>query len=214
MAGGLKFAMVVWTQLADGTRVPGAQPILFKLATPIQDFRVPAPGFGSGFWAAMEERMVYQVYRTFTMRGGESGQWPGLSDKYGKRKARKYPGGPLLWASGAMMNSFFGGAGHVFTQTAMGMNWGSDNPLAGYHQRGHTSPTPLPQRRIWDPDPEFAGQLQSDGARYVAALYRAAGFKIGKELGVKLTRVQASQVGFAELGGYGAAPIGQGAIPL
>ena len=206
--------MIVWTVDKDGKRYPGAEPIFFRLKTPIGDFREPAPGFGSGFWAAMEERMVEQVQRTFTMRGGEAGQWPGLSDKYAKVKARKYPGGPLLWASGAMMNSFFGGAGHVFTQTAMGMKWGSENPLAGYHQRGHTSPTPLPQRRIWDPDPEFAGQLQSDGARYVAARYRAAGFKIGKELKQKFTRLQASRVGFAELGGYGAAPIGQGAIPI
>jgi hypothetical protein len=214
MANGLKFSMVVWTVDKDGKRYPGAEPILFRLKTPIEDFRAPAPGFGSGFWAATEERMVEQVYRTFVQRGGATEQWPGLSEKYGKRKAQKYPGSPILWQTGAMISSFFGGEGHVFEQSAMGMRWGSTNPLAGYHQRGHQTPTPLPQRRLWDPDAEFAGELQSDGARYVAARYRSAGFRVGKELGVTLTRPQASQVGFAQLGGFGAAPIGQAALPL
>jgi hypothetical protein len=91
------------------------------------------------------------------------------------------------------------------------MRWGTTNPLAGYHQRGHETPTPLAQRRLWDPDPEFAGELQSDATRYVGARYRQEGFRVGKELGRKFDRVQASKVGFAELGGFGAAPIGQAA---
>jgi hypothetical protein len=207
VAGFLQFSMVVWSVDKGGQRTLGAEPILFRLRTPLKDFTVPTQEFRQGLWAAMEELMVEQVYWTFMARGGATGPWAGLSEKYAKRKAAKYPGSPLLWASGAMMSSFFGGTGHVFEQGPLGMKWGTLNPLAGYHQRGHGSPTPLPQRRLWDPPETFGGNLESTAVRYCAERYREQGFRIGKEAGVSLSRPQASLAGKLVLGGGYGAPL-------
>lgn len=228
MANFLRFSMVVWTVDKDGHRYPSAAPLMLKLKTPVKDFRVSAPGFERGLfpvWATDCEQVVRMVAAD---KGGPRGTWAPLStkrrkDKHGREipgtsyaeiKRKKYPGMPMLVARGDMIQSFWGGPNHVFEQTAMGMKWGTTNPLAGYHQRGHETPTFLPTRRMWDPGPEFARAMQSDAVRYLAARYRQEGFRVGKELGVKLSRVQASRVGFAELGGFGAAPIGQAAMPI
>ena len=102
----------------------------------------------------------------------------------------------------------------------MGVTFGNQNPLAGYHFRGHETPTPLPRRPLGMPDEEFGARRRSAGARYCAAAYRQEGFRVAKEAGVSLTRPQASLAGKMVLsGGYGnlappAKGLNQLAMPL
>jgi hypothetical protein len=220
MAKFLKFAMNLYTVDADGKRYPGVKPILFRLKTPIEDFREAAPGFPQGYWWNVQTRLSTNVMREISDQATPIGPFAALSEKYEKRKAKKYGEQPILIASGEMLEGFFSGSDHVFEEGPMGMKWGNRNPLAGYHFRGHLAgeggaKSTLPRRPLGMPPEDFGGTLQSDAVRYVGARYRIAGFRVGKEAGVGLTRVQASQVGKMVLGGeYGAVPLAQTAAPI
>ncbi len=234
MAQFLKFAMSVYTVDADGNRYPGTKPILFRLRTPIQDFREAAPGFPQGFWWNTQLRLSTNVMNEITEQATPIGPFAPLSterrkDKHGRKipgtsyaeiKAKKYGAQPILIATGEMLEGFFSGSDHVFEQSPMGMRWGNRKPLIGYHFRGHMrgqggARSTLPRRPLGMPPDDFGATIQSDAVRYVGARYRIAGFRVGKEAGVGLTRVQASQVGKMVLGGgYGAVPLAQTATPI
>jgi hypothetical protein len=164
--------------------VQGTETLFFRMTTPLKDFSAPAAGFPGGLWPRFEEELQKQVIAQFAESGGPSGAWPALSDKppgkgYASRKATQYPGAGILVASGELMASFVqGGAGHVFESRPMGMTWGSTNPLAGYHQRGHSTPTPLPQRKLFDWDSGLAGNLRSASLAYMRARYRQVGIAL------------------------------------
>jgi len=216
----LKFSMTLWTVDKDGKRYPGAAPIAFRLRTPIEDFRVSAPGFDRGYFWNVQSRLGMNVSQQMFSQATPIGPFAPLSDKppgkgYASWKRKKYGEQAILMATGDLFLSFFEGADHVCEETAQNMKWGTTNPLAGYHFRGHTSPTPLPRRPLGMPPDDFGSMVQSDAARYVAARYRQEGFRVAKEAGVGLTRPQASQVGRMVLGGgYGALPIGQAAMGI
>jgi hypothetical protein len=206
----LNFSMVVWTRDKGGKRILGAEPIAFRLRTPLQDFRVATRGFPAGFWDRARERMQDELMETAGEQGGASGAWAALSDKppgrgYASRKRKQYGEMPILQASGAMLASFFGGSDYVFEQSATAMRWGSKNPLAGYHQRGHLTPTPLPQRRLWDPGPELRTGIRSDAVRYCAERYREQGFRLAGavpgETAWTPTRAEATAAGRAFFAG-------------
>lgn len=217
----LKVNFVIWTVDKDGKRIPGAEPLLYKLRTPIEDFRVPAPGYPQGYWSDCQLDWTTMVMDQLTSQATPIGPMAALSDKYAKRKARKYGADqPILIASGDMFEGFFSGPDHVFRETAMGVTFGNQNPRAGYHFRGHETPTPLPRRPLGMTDEQFGPRRRSAAVRYCAAGYRQEGFRVAKEAGVNLTRTQATLVGKMVLGGgYGnlappAAGIGQPAMPI
>jgi hypothetical protein len=215
MAGSLKFSMVVWSVDADGKRYLGTQPLFFKLKALVEDFRVPTRGFPTGLFASgWRPRLQDSVLKTILNEGGASGPWAGLStkrrrDKHGREipgtsyaeiKAKKYPGSQILQRTGAMLRSLFTGEDYVFEEDARNMKWGSSDPVVGYHMRGHSSPTPLPRRMVYDPNArELQLDLMSDGLRYENERGREAGFAEAKTLGLKLSRPQASRLGMAVL---------------
>jgi hypothetical protein len=150
------------------------------------------------------------VIKTMRDEGGASGRWPALSTKrqhdkngreipgtsYAEIKAKQFPAAQILQRTGKMLRSLMTGDDFVFEQSPMGMKWGSNDPVLGYHQRGHSSPTRLPQRRVWDPNSkELSLELQSDAVRYTGERYREAGFHEAKVLGLKISRPQASRLG-------------------
>jgi hypothetical protein len=218
--GFLKFAMNVYTVDVDGKRYPGVKPVLFRLKTPIQDFRTPAQGFAQGYWREVAADLERNVTQEMFDQATPIGPFAPLSEEYEKRKAKKYGDQAILMATGQMFMSFFEGADHVWEEGPMGMRWGTQNPLAGYHFRGHLAgqggaKSTLPRRPLGMPATEFGSTIQSKAVRYVAARYRQEGFRVASESGVSLSRVQASQVGKMVLGGgYGAVPIGQAAAEI
>jgi len=186
--------------LIFNVKVQESPQLFFRLKTPIQNFMASAPGFPQGLWGKYEGEFKQTVLEAFSGQGGASGPWAHLSPEYAERKGKKYPGATILQADGQLLASFFGGGDYVYEPRALGMRWGSRNPLAGYHQRGHESPTRLPQRKMFDPDADFIGRLRSAAVRYVQAAYRAAGFRIAKETYgpaeyAGITRPEASALG-------------------
>jgi hypothetical protein len=225
MPGFLKFAMNVYTVDANGKRYPGTKPILFRLRTPIEDFREAAPGFPQGYWREVAMDLERNATQEMFNQATPIGPFAPLSDNppgkgYASRKEKKYGDQAILMATGQMFMSFFEGADHVWEEGPMGMRWGTRNALAGYHFRGHLAGeggarSTLPRRPLGMPPDDFDRTVQSAAVKYVDARYRIAGFRVAKEAGVDLTRVQASQVGRMALGGgYGAVPLRQEAMPL
>ena len=168
--------------------IAGTETLAFKLDEPLRDWSVPTQGFPGGLWGFFRGEFGQEVEDAFSAQGGASGPWAPLSTtpppKGGNAatKARKFGGSQILQATGGLLGSFFGGAGFRYESRPMSMTWGSDNPLAGYHQRGHAAAgghtTRLPQRKIWDPDAGFFGRLRSGAVRYMNARYRRQGFRL------------------------------------
>ena len=200
----LRFSLVVWSKDKDGKRWPSATPVFFRIKTPLQDFRPPAPGFPQGLWWQYQKRLSSNVMSQMVDQATPIGPMTELSPEYAKRKEKKYPGNPILIASGGMFQGYFDGADHVFEETPQGMRWGNQNPLAGYHFRGHQTPTPLPRRPLGMPPDDFGGALQSDGVRYMRARYRQEGFRMAKSRGEKISSATAKQWGYES---FAAAPI-------
>lgn len=201
----LNFSMVVWTVLKDGTRIPDAEPILFLLETPIQDFRFPTRGFPQGYWWNAQLRLSTNVMEQITSQATPIGPLAALSEKYAKRKRHKYGDQPILIATGGMLADFFEGPNHIFEEGPKGMKWGNRNPLIGYHFRGHATPTPLPRRPLGMPPDEFGPTVRSDAVRYCAERYREQGFRLAAAVPSEtplatLTRAQATAGGRAYFG--------------
>lgn len=85
--------------------------------------------------------------QNFVSEGGAFGHgWAPLAPSTIARK--RGPG--ILVETGELMNSLTirGAPGNVFRVTSNSLEVGSSNPKAGWHQRGHSSPTRLPQRLV------------------------------------------------------------------
>lgn len=111
---------------------------------------------------------------------GEHGQWKGLKSPYSERKARLFPGKPILQASGKMMKDLLSESNDGET-TAMTMMYGTDIKYALYHQTGTRK---MAARRIFDP--EYADSkgtmkrlIRVAVARAVANYARSVGFAMG-----------------------------------
>ncbi len=102
------------------------------------------------------------VARQFSEEGGgpSQGKWPELSDAYAARKARRWPGRPILVASGALVaaltNSHSAGALRETTPTTLA--YGTRGiEYASYHQTG----TPrMPSRPPVDFDDDAADAIE------------------------------------------------------
>lgn len=75
--------------------------------------------------------------RGATINGGQ--RWQRLNDKYAARKAKKYPGRPLLVATGKMQGSF------KYDSTGMSVTIYNTDPKFEYHQSSDTRRV-LPRR--------------------------------------------------------------------
>ena len=87
-------------------------------------------------------------------RQGSHGKWAALSPAYAAQKARRYPGKPILEASGAMKNDLLSESNEGET-TAQTMLYGTKIKYALFHQtgtKGKSGKPKMPARRIFDPE--------------------------------------------------------------
>jgi phage gpG-like protein len=108
-------------------------------------------------WGELADRFASANRRQFASEGRYgSGGWPELSPAYAKTKARKYPGKPILEASGDLMESLTSRPFGVEALLPGSMVVGSGIPYGRYHQQGggnlpRRRPVELPEgeRRTW-----------------------------------------------------------------
>jgi phage gpG-like protein len=84
--------------------------------------------------------------RQFDTQGVYSGGWSPLSPAYAARKAREFPGQPILQATGDLMRSLTRGPA-VRIVRPQSVMFGSDVEYGRYHQAGTPN---MPQRRPVD----------------------------------------------------------------
>lgn len=99
-------------------------------------------------WALIEAdfyRMEQEQWASEGSRGGD--KWPPLSPAYAAWKARRYPGQPLMVATGALRDSMTkqGATGQVRVIDKFRMELGTEIEYGVYHQYGGGD---LPQRKI------------------------------------------------------------------
>jgi phage gpG-like protein len=117
---------------------------------------------------------------------GSHGKWAALSPVYAAWKSKRYPGKPILQASGAMMKDLLSEINEGET-TARSMLYGTRIPYALYHQTGTKTKTgkrKMPARRIFDPEMSDApgtmkGLIKMSVARGVTNYARRLGFALG-----------------------------------
>lgn len=110
---------------------------------------------------------------------GQHGRWKELSEPYATRKAKKYPGAPILVASGKMKRSLLSesNTGEMTPRTLL---YGSNIKYARYHQTGTKD---MPARRIFDPERSdgpgtMPRMIRVSVARAVTNYARRRGFAI------------------------------------
>lgn len=83
----------------------------------------------------------------FDTQGGDVGGWKPLSSKYAAWKAKRYPGQPILVATGELRQSLVneGGFGAIEVVSAFELRFGTEVKHAKYHQFGTGK---MPARRI------------------------------------------------------------------
>lgn len=127
---------------------------LSGLANDIRDWRP--------LWRDLNEYLSDRIEEQFNTEGGFSGGWAPLNPEYAAWKARRYPGAPILVATGKLKRSYRkGGRGHVFQSTRDKMRWGSSVPYGVFHQQGTQN---MPARPIltFDAGDESAILLQAN----------------------------------------------------
>lgn len=108
-------------------------------------------------WNAMADRFAVAERRQFSSEGGYgSGGWAPLSPAYAARKARAYPGKPILERTGKLVGSLTRRPFDVEDIHPSYMRLGTSVAYARYHQRGTEKmparpPVALPEteRREW-----------------------------------------------------------------
>ena len=146
-----------------------------SLAAMVKDFR-------PHIWPQVRNRAIKPwLKQQFATEGhGEHGKWAPLSEKYAQRKEKKYPGKPILVASGRMKKSLLSNSNQG-VMTARTFQYGSDVPYSLYHQTGTSRG--LPARRIFDPEVgdgrgTLKHMIQSAVALGVSNHARALGFAV------------------------------------
>lgn len=99
------------------------------------------------------------------------GTWAPLNPRYAAQKERRWPGRPILVASGALLESVTGGTGFVKIITPTALALGTNIPYAIYHQRGTTY---MPRRAVIDLSKENRTVISKIVQRYLAKRAREA----------------------------------------
>lgn len=113
----------------------------------------------------------------FDSKGGRSGDdWAPLSPAYAARKARIYPGMPILRASDRMFRSLVDQSSDSIAELEpREMTYGTRAPYARYHQKG----TPkMPRRRILAITPEDRRYVQQAVRAHLGTQARISGFEV------------------------------------
>lgn len=86
----------------------------------------------------VRDAYIARVENAFRTRGASVGGWRPLSPEYAGWKRNRYPGRPLLIASGEMQQAVTrtNNSQFVFDRKPSRVTLGSNSPLAGYHQAG------------------------------------------------------------------------------
>ena len=102
-----------------------------QLATKVSDLSAAWPAIRDLFYQF--ERLAFETEG----RSSASGKWAGLTERYSKWKARKYPGRPILQRTSALMSSLTRtGFGSDVKSGPLWLQVSSDVEYAQYHQRG------------------------------------------------------------------------------
>lgn len=98
-------------------------------------------------WRSVLPYLQRATGQTFASQGGRIGQqWQPLSTGYAKRKARVFPGKPILRATDAMFNSLTSQTGDsVVEMTGDSLVYGTRDRKAKWHQGGTRK---MPRRKI------------------------------------------------------------------
>lgn len=128
-------------------------------------------------WPKVIERFRTQEERRFATEnvGGPSGRYAALSPAYARRKAIRYPGAPILTATGRLRASLAAsGAGSVIEQSPRRLFMGSTVPYGAYHQAGTSR---IPRRPAVDPSSKDVAEFVSEIWRYIESVKVKSGFK-------------------------------------
>ena len=185
--------------------VPNAKDIAFR----IERFGVQLTDWRAA-WPSVTRRLAVMLAGQFELEGGRGsrGGWPPLSPRYARRKQKRYPGRPVLQASGRLRSSLVGKSADTVEALEPGrMKFGTRVPYAIFHQTGTRN---MPARPIFDPRREdrveFQNALREEALEFVQALGFAIALGSGKSSASRLSRFG---LGAAALtGGPGADLIG------
>lgn len=92
-----------------------------------------------GTWKAVAREFYKIIKAQFDSEGGSgrSGKWAPLTPKYAAIKAKKYPGGSILVATGALRASLTsGGPNAIYEESSQELTIGTKDQKAGFHQYG------------------------------------------------------------------------------
>lgn len=138
---------------------------------------------------------------------GAHGKWAELSEDYKRQKERKYPGQPILQASGKMYKALMAAEG-TLGERSMEFGPGPSVPYALYHQTGYRTRlgtgsgasdtmgrlsqsitaqfrmANVPARRIIDPDEKFTLAIRREVTRGIISYIRRYGFAVSSSMNV------------------------------
>lgn len=136
----------------------------------IRDFRPVWPEIHMYFLRASLEQFATQG-----ARGGQT--WQPLSERYGKWKAKRYPGKPILVATERLRRSLSlggqKGGDQVYEASPLSLTMGTAVPYARYHQRGTAR---MAARPILQPTQRDIDRIVSRLFRFAERGARDAGF--------------------------------------
>lgn len=204
MADTREYAMIEFSFSA-----PNANRIHFafaSLADSIKDWR-------KYIWPQVRDRAIRPwLRRQFAAQGqGAHGPWVALSPKYALRKDRKYPGKPILVASGTLMDSLLSedNEGEMTPRT---FNYGTNVPYGIFQQTG--TRRGLPARRIFDPEEtdtrgSMKQMIRSSVAYGLSNHARALGFAVSGS-GTSPVDAKLAGLGVLRTRGGGSIPVSEG----
>lgn len=158
------------------------------LASGVKDWR-------GHIWPAVVSRAIRPWLKLqFAEEGrGEHGKWAPLTEAYARQKERKWPGKPILEASGKLKESLLS-EGNKGTTTERTLEYGTDVPYGFFHQVGTVK---MVARRIFDPEVEgergsMKQLIRSAVAFGVSNHARALGFAV---MGDEVSPSEAAEIG-------------------
>jgi hypothetical protein len=116
-------------------------------------------------WPQVEKIVMDMERQQFDTEGAYGGeQWEPLNEGYAAYKRRQYGDSRILRATGATFKSLTqrGAPGHYYNAGPAYVEVGTTLPQAGWHQRGHDKPTPLPRRVVIPVPPKEVGEAVAD----------------------------------------------------
>ncbi len=116
-------------------------------------------------WPKVEQIVMDMERQQFETQGEFGGEeWEPLNETYAEYKRKTYGSTGILVATGMLKGSLTtkGGAGHYYNAGPNFVEIGTLVPYAGYHQRGHETPTRLPKRTVIPIPPKPVGEDIAD----------------------------------------------------